>query len=154
MSHVATIELEVKDLEALAEAARRLGLELIRGQQTYRWFGHSVGDYPYPLPQGFTEQDLGHCEHAIRIPKNDQIPEHKQPYEVGVVRRRDGRPGYTLIWDFFAGGYGLQKLIGNGAANLKREYAAVVARKQAQRSGFAVREVRQADGSMRLFLSK
>lgn len=146
MSHVCTIDLEVKDLDALAEAAKRLGLELVRGQTSYRWYGQHVGDYP--LPQGFEKDDMGHCEHALRIPGSDTA------YEVGVVRRRDGRPGYTLLWDFYAGGEGLQAKIGPGAKLLKREYAAVVAVRQAQRSGFRVNEVRQQDGSIRLLLNK
>ena len=65
MSHVATINIEVKDLDALGIAAGRIGLELVRGQKEYRWYGQSVGDYP--LPAGLTEADLGVCEHAIRI---------------------------------------------------------------------------------------
>lgn len=146
MSHVATVDIEVKDLDALQAACVRLGLELVRGQQTYKWYGTHVGDHP--LPEGFAEEDLGKCDHAIRVPNNSQA------YEVGVVRRRDGRPGYTLMWDFWAGGQGLQAKVGPDCQHLKREYAAVVATRQAQRNGFRVQEHRRQDGSIQLVMSK
>jgi hypothetical protein len=99
MSHIAEVNLLVQDLNALHRACHRLGLELVRGQRTYRWYGRSVGDYP--LPVGFAKNELGTCEHAIRIPGNDRA------YEIGIVTRRDGKPGYALLWDFYQGGYGL-----------------------------------------------
>lgn len=143
MSHVATIDLEVKDLAALAEAARRLGGEWREGQATYKWWGRHMGDYP--IPEGFTENDLGKCQHAIHFPD--------AAYEVGVVRRRDGRPGWQMLWDFVDGR--LSRLMGGKDANLlKREYAAVVARKTAMQSGFVVSESRQADGSLVLTCSR
>lgn len=152
MSHVATIDLEVKDLDALEQAAKRLGLELVRGQQTYAWFGTSVGDYP--LPEGFTAEDLGKCDHALRIAGDILRTGSEAPYEVGVVRRRDGRPGYTLLWDFWGGGNGLTAKVGPDCRNLKREYATVVALKQAAAQGFTVNEQRLADGSVQLRLTR
>ena len=142
MSHVATINIEVKDLDALAAAAAKLGGKLIRDQKTYGWFGQHVGDYP--LPEGFTAEDLGKCEHAIHFQNTD--------YEVGLVRRRDGRPGWQLLWDFFDST--IVKNIGQNGGHLKREYATVVATRQAQRNGFRVVEQRKQDGSVRLVLSR
>ena len=74
MSHITTIELDIKDLDALKVAAEKLGLEFRRGQETYKWFGRSVGDSP--LPAGFRKQDLGKCEHALRIPNNSRATMH------------------------------------------------------------------------------
>lgn len=145
MSHIATVELEVKDLDCLAKAARRLGLELRLGQQTYRWFGESVGNCP--LPSGFTVEELGKCQHALSIPGSEA-------YEIGVVQRRDGRPGFSLVWDFYEGGYGLESLVGAQCAKLKQAYAAEVSIKQARMQGFQVREELRSDGSLRLTLSK
>ena len=142
MSHVATIDIEVKDLDALEEAVTFLGGELRRGQTSYKWWGRHVGDYP--VPAGFTVDDLGRCEHAAHFAAAG--------YEIGVVRRRDGRPGYQLLWDFIDGS--LVRVVGKDACNLKREYARVVAKRQAERSGFRVLEQRQRDGSVRLVLSK
>ena len=145
MSHVATVDLEIRDLDALAEAAKRVGLELVRDQHTYRWYGRSVGDFP--LPEGFTEDDLGKCEHALRIPPGEATHARK-PYEIGVVKRRDGRPGFVLQWDFYAGGYGMQERAGNDCATLRQAYATVVAAKQLRRQGYAVTETTNADGAI------
>jgi hypothetical protein len=141
MSHVATIEIEIRDLDALDAAARSLGLELVRGQTTYKWYGRHVGDYP--LPAGFTREDLGRCDHAIRVPGNNQA------YEIGVVKRRDGRPGYVLLWDFWRGGYGLVEKVGENANRLKQAYAIEAAKRAAWRAGHRVLgEIRKADGTI------
>lgn len=141
MSHISTIELEVRDLEALKRAAQALGLEFVAGQRTYRWYGRHIGDYP--LPQGFTKEDLGKCDHAIRIPGNDRA------YEIGVVRRRDGRPGYVLLWDFWSGGFGLQEKVGENANRLKQAYACEAAKAAALRAGHRfVAQATRADGSV------
>jgi hypothetical protein len=128
MSHVTTVNLEVKDLESLKTAAKMLGLEFVENQKTFRWYGHHVGDYP--MPKGFKAEDMGRCEHALRIPGN------KQAYEVGVVRRRDGKAGYALMWDFWAGGHGLQNAIGNDGNRLKQSYAEAVASKKIRAKRF------------------
>jgi len=146
MSHVATVDIEIKDLDALETACKRLGLELMRDQTTYKWYGHSVGDYP--LPEGFTAEDLGNCEHAIRVPHNEMA------YEVGVVRRRDGKPGWQLMWDFWNRGYGLQGLVGDNCSKLKQMYATQVATKAARMQGFNVNERVLANGSIQLALTR
>jgi len=64
MSHVAMIDLTIDDLQSLRRAAERCGLELVE-QDTYEWYGYSVGDYP--LPAGFTKEELGRCQYAIRF---------------------------------------------------------------------------------------
>jgi hypothetical protein len=130
MSHVAKIEMEIKDLAALEDAAKR----------TYKWYGYSVGDYP--LPEGFTKEDLGKCEHALRIPGNNRA------YEVGVVARRDGRPGYTLLWDFWSGGYGLVDKVGKDGNKLKSEYTAAVAVKHYTSKGYRVQRSYKEDGTI------
>lgn len=144
MSHVATVDVDVRDLDALARACNDLGLEFVRGQTTYRWFGEQVGDYP--LPAGFTEEELGRCEHAIRIPGSDDA------YEIGVVTRRDGRPGYQLLWDFWGGGNGMEAKVGQDCRMLRQRYSIQVVKQQAQLKGMAVMEHLNADGSYRLTL--
>lgn len=126
MSHVTSLDLHIKDLDSLAKAAAACGLEFVKGQTSYRWYG-TQGDYP--CPAGFTPADLGKCSHALRLPGG-------KGYEVGVVERRDGKPGYTLLWDFWNGGYGLRDAIGTDGVNLRNQYAAQVAVKQMKRKGF------------------
>lgn len=145
MSHVAKIEVEIKDLAALKATAARLGLELMEGQTAYKWYGRSVGDTK--LPEGFKANELGQCEHAIRVVGNPNA------YEIGVVRRRDGGEGYTLLWDSWSGGYGLVEKVGAKAEKLTQGYGVEVATRIAQRKGFRVvsSSVRQ-DGKVELVL--
>lgn len=147
MSHVAKIELEIKDLDALKKAASMLGLEFVEGQTTYHWYGHHVGDYP--LPTGFKASDLGKCEHAMRIPNK------KSAYEIGVVKRKDGKPGYTLLWDFWQNGYGLKEKVGEDGNKLKQAYAEAVATKSLQKKGFKInRQVNKETGKVVLTAMK
>lgn len=120
MSHVVSIRCKIKDLDALEKAAKSLGLDFVK-QATYRWWGHSVGDYP--LPAGFTTKDLGKCEYAIKIPKNNHA------YEVGVVPSKTTAGEYELLFDFYAGGQGLMAKIGKDASLLTQQYKIETARK-------------------------
>lgn len=158
MSHVALVDLEITDLDDLAAAAKAIGLEFVPGQQTYRWYGQHVGDYP--LPPGFQEDDLGKCEHALRIPQPRAMEiaakyDGLRAFEIGVCRRRDGKPGWTLIWDFIANGFGLVEVAGENLGRLKQAYAIQAARRTAIQQGFSVSNIiTQPDGSQRLVLTK
>lgn len=143
MSHVATIDLEINDLEALEKAAVALGLELVRDQKQYHWFGTHVGDYPVPV--GFKKEDLGKCDHTLRVKGADQT-KWNRPYEVGVVKNKD-KAGYTLLWDFYCGGYGLQEKIGKDGGKLKQGYAVEVARKHIPK-GYQIHQKVKQDGTI------
>ena len=150
MSHVATVDVEIQNLEWLAQACQKIGLEWLPGQTTYRWFGESLGDFP--LPAGFSEEDLGHCEHAIGLPEHS-IRRWSESYQIGVVKRRDGRPGWSLLWDFYDGGKGLQNVVGEGCCQLIKAYTSIAVRETALRQGLRVSEQQLADGSIRMTLS-
>lgn len=142
MSHVTLIELSVEDLEALAEGGINLGMELLE-KRNFKWYGNYVGDHP--LPPGFTEQDMGKCDYVLRIKNNAEA------YEVGVVRRKDGKPGYVLLWDFWCEGFGLQSTIGENGSKLRQEYSIAVASKAMRRQGFRIsREVNEETGKPRI----
>lgn len=145
MSHVSEISIEIKDLNALEEACKDLGLELARGQKTYKWFGRSVGDYP--TPAGVKTSDLGKCDHAIRIPGN------KTSYEIGVVRSKVDAKAYNLLWDFWAGGYGMQEKVGKDATKLIDHYGAQVAKKQLKRQGYRINQTIGQQGQVVLEVS-
>lgn len=116
-SHVVKVKTVINDLDALARACRAIGLEFRQGQQHYRWYGRSVGDYP--LPEGITSDMLGHCDHAIAVPGNNQA------YEIGVVKMPDGT--FSLLWDFWNGGYGLEAAVGKDCGRLTGAYNLEVA---------------------------
>jgi hypothetical protein len=126
MSHVAKIELEIKDLDTLKGACERLGLEFMRNQKTYAWYGTNVGDYP--LPDGVSVEDLGKCDHAIRVPG--------ATYEIGIVSRENK---YILLWDFYRAG-GLEQVLGKNAGKLKQAYAIERLYQEAKRKGYHIIE--------------
>jgi hypothetical protein len=117
----------------------------MEGQRSFRWFGEIVGDGG-PLPAGFTEADMGKCDHAIRI-KGDMAH-----YEIGVCQRRDGKPGFTLLWDSWEGV--LQQKAGDKCGRLVQGYAAEVAIRQARRQGFRVQKKMLANGKIQLVCSR
>lgn len=143
MSHVAKIQLQITDLDALDAACRELGLTLNRDQRSYAWFGRHVGDYP--LPEGFTQHDLGHCEHAIKVPGTN--------WEIGVARAR-GHSHYTLLFDFYGSqGQPIAKAIGgNEGTKLKRAYATHAAIQQAKKQGWTYTR-REVNGKTKLTLN-
>lgn len=145
MSHITTCELVIQDLDSLAIAAEKLGLELVRDKKTYKWFGQFVGDYNDPAVQalGIDPKQYGKCEHVLRA-KDAKAG----TYEIGLARNPKGS-GFVLLYDFFAGGYGLMEKIssegrhGQDANLLKQEYANQVSRRELARMGFRVSETRQ-----------
>ena len=136
MSHIAKIEIEVKDLAILKRACARLGFEFRENQTTFTWFGNYLGDSP--LPEGVNQNDLGKCNHAISIPE--------ARYEIGVVSKGQG---YDLVWDYWSTG-GLQAAIGQNGGRLRQAYAAEKAILEARRKGYRVTEQTTENGGIRL----
>jgi hypothetical protein len=108
MSHISKIELKIKDLQSLKEACRELGFKFQENQKSYKWYGRWVGDSP--LPEGITEDQLGICDHAIKVPG--------ALYEVGIVSKGES---YILLYDDWIKG-GLKKKLGVNAGLLKQAY--------------------------------
>ena len=145
MSHMAAIDLEITDLNALEAACLYLGLELVRGQKTWKWWGRWVDDYhgqEAAYNFGIDPKEYGTCaEHAICM-KNDA-----NAYEIGVVKRRDGKPGYLLLFDFYGQGENITKIIQGmnekgefeRAGKLKQYYAACKAQQELKAKGYDCR---------------
>jgi hypothetical protein len=133
MSHVATVALEVKDVAALRAACASLGLELREGQRTFKWFGKWVRDY-HGADAAYRTIDpstFGTCEHAVAVKGNPNA------YEIGVVRRTDGK--LALAWDFYgSAGRAIESVAGKGCVNLVRAYATEVAKRTLCPKGYAV----------------
>ena len=110
MSHISKIELQVNDLGTLRRACSRLGLELIKGQKTFKWFG----------------QD-GKCDHAIKIPGAN--------YEIGVLKAGNA---FELNCDYYDPIIG--KVIGRNGGLLKQAYAVERTKSEARRKGYSVIE--------------
>jgi hypothetical protein len=116
MSHISTIELEVRDLGILGQACERLGLGLIRGKTSFRWYGK---DAP--------------CDHAIRVPGAD--------YEIGVISKNGL---YELNCDFYDPVIG--KVIGRHGGLLRQAYAVEKTKTEARKKGYSVLESQTDNG--------
>ena len=143
MSHVASVDCFVTDLAALRTVAERLGFDLVEGAKTYAWYGRFMND-----SRAFGKHDpktFGTCEHKLRA-KDHQSGD----YEIGLVRRLDGEPGWELLYDEWGPGQKLHAKAGNRLATLKDELAAEVSTRAMQRQGWRVRRTVTADGKIQL----
>jgi YD repeat-containing protein len=120
MSHISKIELEVNDLGTLDRACRRLELQLVKGQKTFKWFGRKAGD----------------CDHAIRVPEAE--------YEIGITSA-DGI--YELKCDYYDRLIG--RAIGENGGLLKQAYAVEKTMAEARRKGYLTIE-KEIDTGIRL----
>ncbi len=138
MSHISKIEMIINSLQDLRQACKQLGFEFVSDQKTYQWYGRWVGDAP--LPSGIHKEDLGKCDHAIKVPDCK--------YEIGVVRQ-DGH--FILLWDSWHSG-GLRKKIGNDAGVLRQQYAVARVSREAHLRGYRVSQ-KPMEKKIRLTLS-
>lgn len=146
MSHVTAIKVEIDKLEDLKKAVEAMGGIWREGQRTYKWYGRHVGDYP--MPEGFTEADLGKCDHAIGLPGVN--------YEVGVVKKANGK--YTLLYDFYGhsgqhDGMKLKSHFGDNLGKLVTEYGVNRMKREARMRGYAVQR-KQVGEKTKLVLQK
>lgn len=117
MSHVASIKTKPGEpmfasLEALQIAAGMCHGEIVK-QTTYHWYMRHVGDYP--LPEGMRAADLGkNATYVFRIKPEayKELGIAGEPYEMGLVEDPNNPGCYVPVYDFWAGGHGLDKAIG------------------------------------------
>lgn len=138
MSHIVTVEVEIRDLGCLERACRRLGLELVRDVSTFKSYQEGLS-----------------CQHKIRVHPEKKNAE--RAYEIGL--QSNGKGGFNLAFDPFCRGLGLMDYVAadkgkQGVGKLIQGYGVEVARKRAKLEGFSVRESVSADGSIVLKLSK
>ncbi len=141
MSHVASVDLQVTDLEALKSACKELGLTFMEGQTTYKWFGRWMNDYSAEdaaYLHGINPEDYGKCVHAIKVPG--------ATYEIGVIKHPSGK-GFGLIYDFYGSGGGpIMKTLGKGCEKIKQFYGLHKAEKLARSRGMATSRTKTATG--------
>jgi hypothetical protein len=160
MSHVATVDVKITDLNAIKKACEKLGFAFKEGQKTYRWFGQWVDDSPVPESMFETAEELarvrampreerkaymtarlGKCAHAISIPG--------AAYEIGLRPNSDG--SYTLAFDWYGQTAMLNALGGAKAPKLVQGYATEKMIIEATRLGHAVESQETlANGDIRL----
>ena len=127
MSHVSHIQLKIYDLDAIKRACTRLGFQFVTNQKTYAWYGRVVHPERYPLPEGITEDMLGKCDHAIRIP-------HAR-YEIGVLKQGKTYMLLCDVWDTK-----LKQAIGEHGGLLKQAYGVELIKEAVRKKRYAYHE--------------
>lgn len=110
MSHVATVECMIRDLDAMEQAAKNKGGTLKRDQKSHAYYA------------GAREK----CEHAISHPSSS--------YEIGLRRLAQADEAYELRYDAYDGN--LDRAFGARLEGLQNEYLAVVAEKQLEQGRY------------------
>ena len=103
MSHLTQVELKVKDLDALEEAARECGMELDREADSFLWY-----------------QGKGKCHAVLRDASGKE-----GAYEIGLVRQPDG--SYITRFDTYGPGAWIRTKAGEKLEILEQEYSVAVA---------------------------
>jgi hypothetical protein len=139
MSHVADVDIKVRDLDALDTAVQALGGELVREQKTHKWYGRFLNDWSSDRA-AVNRRDpktFGKCDHAIKFPGVD--------YEIGLCKEEDG--SFTAVYDNYGSGRMLEERCGGiGLPKLKDEYAAAVTTRVLARKGFRCTRTIDAKG--------
>lgn len=120
MSHFATIQTEIRDIQSLRAACHELGVLLIDNADA-----RGYGD------------NRRHGDHVIRL---------KGPYDVAVNREDTGKYGLTTDW---WGGH-VEREVGTNYGRLLQLYGVHKTVLEARRHGFSVHRQQQKDGTIKL----
>jgi hypothetical protein len=143
VSHIVTIQAELRDLAAIKAACKRLGWEFVANKETFEWYGRYVGDYPVFQQQlldlGIEVTDYGKCTHAIKVPG--------ARYEIGLVAKGNK---FVPLWDTWRPG-GLQDVTNETGMNgFLAAYAVEKTKLEARRKGYQVKEHKADNGNVEL----
>jgi hypothetical protein len=124
MSHFTTIKTQIKDLEALRKVCQEMNLEL--------------------LPKA---QARGYYENQI---PGDYVIKLKGPYDIALNQQADG--SYGLTADLWQGH--VEKEVGKNYGKLLQLYGVHKTMLEARKKGYSAMRRNQADGTIKLNLSK
>jgi hypothetical protein len=147
MSHVVSINTEIRDIEAVKAACLELGLVFKEGQTSIRWYGKWVGDYDaenaaYKL--GIKPEQYGTCDHAIEVPGCK--------YDIGLLKN-PATGGYKIYFDFWGEGQKIQTAIGEKGGKLMQHYNVSKATMALRAKGHMVQRKTSASGNIKLVVT-
>ena len=146
MSHVTTGGICVTDLSDVETALADFpGAELILDKDHFKWFGRFLNDWQNEraaVNKGFNPETFGQCEHVIHFEGVN--------YEIGLVLRPDGEPGYDLMYDVYGNGQQLEAAFGKGLVDLKASIGMCAAERVAMQQGWQADRQETEDGRKQL----
>ena len=120
MSHFTSIQTQIKDLDALADACKELGVELVQGV----------------VARGY----------ATNTRTGDAVIRLKGPYDVALNRQADG--SYSLTTDWWGGH--VEKEVGANFAKLIQLYGVHKATREAKKKGYLASRKTLPNGAIKL----
>lgn len=124
MSHIATVQIEFTSLSSLKAACRDLGLEFHENRTSFKWYGSS-----------------SKCDHMIST-------KDKNAYQIGVTESSNG--SYSLSFDSWQGGYGLEAAAGKDLCKLTQHYAKHQTRRELLSKGLTLESNTVKDGTIQM----
>lgn len=124
MSHFTTIQTQIRDLEALADASHEMGLQLLENTQCRGY-------------AGITRQ----APHVIRL---------RGPYDIAVEPSRENQGTYGLTTDWWDGH--VAREVGENYGRLLQSYGVHKTVREARLRGLRVNRRQENDGSVLLTL--
>lgn len=120
MSHFTSIQTQIRDLDALADACKELGVELVRGGEARGYAGQTR--------------------------KGEAIIKLKGPYDIALNRQEDGN--YALTTDWWNGH--VEKEVGTNFSKLIQLYGVHKAMREAKKKGYLTSRKTLPNGSIKL----
>ena len=120
MSHFTSIQTQIKDLDALADACKELGVELVHGG----------------VARGY----------ATNTRTGDAVIKLKGPYDIALNRQEDGTYGLTTDW---WGGH-VEKEVGTNFTRLIQLYGVHKAMREAKKKGYLTSRKTLPNGAIKL----
>ena len=120
MSHFTSIQTQIRDLDALADACKELGVELVNGGEARGYAGQTR--------------------------KGDAVVKLKGPYDIALNRREDGN--YALTTDWWNGH--VEKEVGVGFGKLLQLYGVHKATREARKKGYLASRKTLPNGAIKL----
>ena len=133
MSHIAEVNLELKNLDALAKAADHLGLELVRDAKEFSYYA------------GMRDK----CIHKLRL---KDAP--AGAYEIGLRYTDMSQTTLQPAWDTYGQhGQALVRKVGHDMVELKKRYAAELSAAELRKKGYRC-VITQQDQGLRVRATK
>jgi len=140
MSHVARVELEIKDLQALRAACKQLGLTYDEKATSWKWW---MTDYPNWVTEENQTEGIPRSRYGTSDAGVITVPGAR--WSIGVYKD-PAKPGcYVPIYDAYehggdlrGRGLGIEDKLGAGLQKLKQEYGITISTKVMQAKGFQV----------------
>ena len=120
MSHFTSIQTQIRDLAALADACKELGAELVEGGEARGYAGQTR--------------------------KGEAVIKLKGPYDIALNRQPDG--SYELATDWWGGH--VEKEVGKGYARLIQLYGVHKAVREARKKGYLASRKTLPNGAIKL----